>query len=187
MDNRNPPSYQVIAAFLPENLSAIGMETQGLLFREEGLPFARALPPFVPLWWCADTPERLSKLLTHSERPETGALPLRTGGWVGVEPEAAAPFAVAAALEVHPPGGIEKLVDFFAHRSPPGPRLFDGGIGTLVLAVAPRGTPREASVPSPPQLTAKVLRLGLLRITLKDEMVYWEEFELGWLSGSRNR
>ncbi|MFW5843196.1 MAG: hypothetical protein ACOCW6_04670 [Spirochaetota bacterium] len=187
MDNRNPPSYQLVAALLPENLTAIVMETQGVLFREGGLPFAQALPPFVPLRWCTDTPERLPKLLTHSERPETGALPLSIGGWIGVESEGAAPFVVAAALEVHPSDGIEKLVDFFARRSPQGPHLFDGYLGSLVLAVAPQGTHREGALPSPRRLTAKVLRLGLLRITLKEEMVYWEEYELGWLSGSRNR
>jgi hypothetical protein len=191
MDKRNPPNdqvnYQVIAAFLPDNLAAHTMETQSVLFRESGLSFAQALPPFVPLRWCDDTPERLSKLLTHSERPETTGLPIRTGGWVAVDPEGRTPFAVAAAVEVLPPDGIEKLVDFFANRSPPGPRLFDGYLGSLVLALAPRGTTPEGALPPSPGLTTKVVRLGLLRITLEEKMVYWEEYKLGWLSGSRNR
>lgn len=186
MDKQNATSYQVIAAFLPDNLAALAMETQGALFRDNNLPFAQAFPPFVPLRWCDDAPERLSKLLTHSERPETGSFPLRTGEWMAVEPEGVAPFVVAAALEVRPGGGVEKLVDFFGRRSPPGPRLFDGYLGTLVLALAPPGAAREAALPTPRVLTTKVLRLGLLRVILERELMYWEEYELGWLARSRD-
>jgi hypothetical protein len=182
MDNRDPTSYRLIAGFLPDNLAARAMETQARLFRDSKLPLAQALVPLIPLRWCTDDPERLSKLLTHSERPGTQAVPLRTGGWKGTEPPQSAPLGVGAALEVLPAEGFEHLVEFFASRTAAGPSLFEGAIGSLVLALSAYGTSPIPSTPPPGQIVSKVLRLGLLHISVEEEILSWEEYELGWLS-----
>ncbi len=182
MDNRDPTSYRLIAAFLPNNLAARAMQTQTTLFRYSGLPLAHALPPLIPLRWCTDDPTRLSKLLTHSERPGTTAVPLQTGGWMEATPALAAPFGVAAAQEALPEEGFERLAEFFALRTAAGPRLFEDSIGSLVFALSARDSPTAPRLPPPPQIASKVLRLGLLQIGLEEEILHWEEYELGWLS-----
>jgi hypothetical protein len=171
MDTSKKRHYRLISAFLPDNLEARFADLQRDLFRNLNITWAQALPPFVPLRWCRDGAERLSKLLTHSEKPDASFLPATTGAWIA-QPESVGPGSrMAAALNLEPGAGIGRMVQFFVDRTEPGPALFQGGLGSLVLALAPAqaaGGPtenrRSAGVvaPEPPRPAAPPRRIAPL-------------------------
>ena len=191
MDKSTLGHYRLISAFLPENLEARFVDTQRHLFRTTAIPWALALPPFVPLRWCRDEADRLSKLLTHTEKPDAAFLPVRTAGWVP-EPGAAGETSVAAALALEPAQGLRGVVEFFSHRTAPGAALFPGALGTLVLALdsAPHNGLASETAPGPAcpaPVVSKVLRLGLLDLEVEGRGIRWEVYELGWLSRRDDR